>query len=139
MAEDAEQRAEQVAAAMWAAARASRGLGMALEDVGPGLARLSMTVRPDMLNGHGNCHGGFIFSLADSAFAFACNARGETTVAQSCTITFLRPAREGDELVATCRELALVGRSGLYDVLVEGPGGSMVAAFRGQSRQVPRP
>jgi acyl-CoA thioesterase len=109
---------------------------MALEDVGPGVARMAMTVRPDMLNGHGNCHGGFIFSLADSTFAFACNARGETTVAQTCTITFLRPAREGDRLVATCRELAVAGRSGLYDVHVEGPGGT-VAEFRGQSRQVP--
>ena len=134
---DAESSAERVAATMWAADRASQGLGMALEDVGPGQARMAMTVGPHMLNGHGVCHGGFIFALADSAFAFACNARGQQAVAQTCTITYLRPAAAGERLVATARELALAGRSGLYDVQVAGQGG-VVAEFRGQSRIVGR-
>ncbi len=121
---------------MWAADAASQGLGMALEHVAPGQARMAMVVEARMLNGHGSCHGGFIFALADSAFAFACNTRGQQAVAQSCTITYLRPARPGERLVATARELALAGRSGLYDVQVAGEGG-VVAEFRGQSRVVP--
>ena len=132
---DAELLAEHAAATMWAADAASQGLGMALEDVGPGQARMAMTIEPRMLNGLGACHGGFIFALADSAFAFACNSRGHQAVAQTCTITYLRPARGGERLVATARELALAGRSALYDVQVAGPAG-IVAEFRGQSRQV---
>ena len=120
---------------MWQGDAASQGLGMALEDVAPGQARLSMAVGPHMLNGHGNCHGGFIFALADSAFAFACNSRGHSAVAQSCSITYLRPVREGDRLVASARELAVAGRSGLYDVQVATQSG-VVAEFRGQSRAV---
>ena len=135
MSGEAERRAEQAGSAMWAADAASQGLGMALEDVGPGQARMAMTVEPRMLNGHGTCHGGYIFALADSAFAFACNSRGHQVVAQTCTITFLRPAAAGERLVATARELALAGRSGLYDVQVAGQGG-VVAEFRGQSRVV---
>ena len=137
MASDGELVAEQSAAAMWAADAASQGLGMVIEDIGPGQARLSMPVAAHMLNGHGACHGGFIFALADSAFAFACNSRGEAAVAQTCTITYLRPVRAGDRLVATARELALAGRSGLYDVQVANEAG-VVAEFRGQSRVVPR-
>lgn len=133
--DDAELRAEQQAAALWDGDRASQGLGMVLEDVGPGLARVSMPVTDAMLNGHGTCHGGFIFTLADSAFAFACNTRGAAAVAQTCTITYLRPVRGGERLVATARELALAGRSGLYDVQVAGSAG-VVAEFRGQSRVV---
>ena len=132
---DAELHAGHEGAAMWDADAASRGLGMNLEDMGPGQARMAMTVEPRMLNGHGTCHGGFIFALADSAFAFACNSRGQQTVAQTCTITYLRPAHAGERLVATARELALAGRSGLYDVQVAGQGG-VVAEFRGQSRAV---
>ena len=127
--------AKQAWAAMWAADAASQGLGMALEAVTPGEARMAMTVEPRMVNGHGTCHGGFIFALADSAFAFACNSRGQQAVAQTCTITYLRPASVGERLVATARELALAGRSGLYDVQVAGQGG-VVAEFRGQSREV---
>ena len=128
--------AEHAGAAMWAADTASQGLGMALEDMGPGQARMTMTVEPRMLNGHGTCHGGFIFALADSAFAFACNSRGQQAVAQTCTITYLRPGPvPAERLVATARELALAGRSGLYDVQVAGQGG-VVAEFRGQSREV---
>ena len=132
---DGELLAEQSAAAMWQGDAASQGLGMALEDVGPGQARLSMAVGAHMLNGHGNCHGGFIFALADSAFAFACNSRGQAAVAQSCSITYLQPVREGDRLVASARELAVAGRSGLYDVQVS-TGAGVVAEFRGQSRML---
>ena len=121
--------------AMWEADAASQGLGMMLEAAGPGLARMAMVVQPRMLNGHGMCHGGFIFALADSTFAFACNSRGRQAVAQTCTVTYLRPVREGERLVATARELALAGRSGLYDVQVTGADG-VVAEFRGQSREV---
>ena len=126
--------AEQATAAMWAADAASQGLGLALEEVAPGRARMAMVVGPHMLNGLGVCHGGFIFALADSTFAFACNSRRRETVAQTCTITYLRPVRAGERLVATGREVALAGRSGLYDVTVVGDGG-VVAEFRGQSRQ----
>ncbi len=91
-----------------------------------------------MLNGHGVCHGGFIFALADSAFAYACNSQGQRTVAQTCTVTFLQPVPGGTALVATARQIAQAGRSGLYDVQVAGPDG-VVAEFRGQSRTVGRP
>jgi acyl-CoA thioesterase len=132
------EQARHHAAAMWAGDAASQGLGMVVEAVTPGEARLSMAVEPRMLNGHGICHGGFIFALADSAFAYACNSRGQATVAQTCTITYLRPVREGDRLIATARELALAGRSGLYDVQVASEAG-VVAEFRGQSRAVGAP
>ena len=135
MSDEGELRAERSAAAMWASDAASQGLGMVLEDVGPGLARMSMTVEPRMLNGLGSCHGGFIFALADSTFAFACNSRNQRAVAQSCSITYLSPASLGDRLIATARELAAAGRSGLYDVRVQTTE-RVVAEFRGQSRQV---
>lgn len=121
---------------MWADDKASTGLGMALEDVAPGYARLSMTVRPDMVNGHGICHGGFIFALADSAFAFACNSYGERAVAQHCAITFLRPATQGERLTAAAAERTRAGRSGIYDVSVTGTDGSIVAELRGHSRTI---
>ncbi|HXV34706.1 MAG TPA: hydroxyphenylacetyl-CoA thioesterase PaaI [Gaiellaceae bacterium] len=127
-----EEDAAAVAAAMWERDRASQALGMTLEEVRPGYARLRMTVRADMLNGHGTCHGGLVFALADSAFAFACNSRGVLTVAAGCAIEFLGPAREGDELVAEARERSLQGRTGVYDVDVR-RGGDLVATFRGRS------
>jgi acyl-CoA thioesterase len=135
MSNDGERLAERCAAAMWEGDAASADLGMVIEEVGPGYARLSMAVEQRMLNGHGLCHGGFIFALADSAFAFACNSRNERSVAQHCAITYLRPAQGGERLVATVRELAQAGRSGLYDVQVVSEEG-VVAEFRGQSRQV---
>ena len=135
MSDEEARRAEHSAAAMWASDTASRGLGMVLEEVRPGSARLSMEVQSTMLNGHGMCHGGFIFALADSAFAFACNSRNQRAVAQSCSITYLNPAQAGDRLVATAEELALAGRSGLYDVRVEAAD-CVVAEFRGQSRMI---
>jgi acyl-CoA thioesterase len=125
--------AAEVAAAMWARDSASQALGMALEEVRPGYARLRMAVRPDMLNGHGTCHGGVVFALADSAFAFACNSRGIVTVASGCSVEFLAPAREGDELVAVATERSLEGRNGVYDVDVRTVDERLVAAFRGRS------
>ena len=124
------------AAAMWAADRASQGLGMTLDAVSDDGAALSMTVTEAMLNGHGACHGGMIFALADSAFAFACNARGERAVAQAASITFLRPGRLGERLTAVAALRARAGRSGVWDVRVTGQDGSVVAEFRGQSRVI---
>lgn len=121
--------------AMWAGDLASAGLGMRLVDVGPGYATMSLEITEAMTNGHGIAHGGFIFTLADSAFAFACNSRGPKAVAQHGAITFLRPGRLGERLVATAHEVALTGRSGLYDVTVSA-GDETVAEFRGQSRLV---
>jgi acyl-CoA thioesterase len=125
------------AEAMWAEDRASQGLGMRLGHVGPGEAVLSMRVRDDMTNGHGSCHGGFIFALADSAFAFACNAYDQRTVAQHCAVTFLRPGRRGEVLTARALERVREGRSGIYDVTVTDAEGRVVAEFRGHSRIVP--
>jgi acyl-CoA thioesterase len=125
--------AAEVAGAMWARDSASQTLGMELEDVRPGYARLRMTVRADMLNGHGTCHGGIVFALADSAFAFACNSRGVVTVASGCSVEFLAPAREGDELVAVATERSLEGRNGVYDVDVRTADERLVATFRGRS------
>jgi acyl-CoA thioesterase len=120
--------------AMWADDHASKGLGMLLQDVGPGRARLALVVTEAMVNGHGICHGGFIFSLADSAMAFACNSHGEHAVTQHCAITFLRPGRLGETLTAEAAERARSGGSGIYDVRVSGADGEMVAEFRGHSR-----
>ena len=128
--------AEKVAAAMYARDPASQGLGITLDGVGPGHATMSMTIRADMLNGHGSCHGGFIFTLADSAFAFACNSYNLTTVGAACTIDYLAPGRLGDVLTATAREQALAGKSGVYDVAVINQEGRTVALFRGKSLRV---
>jgi acyl-CoA thioesterase len=128
--------AEAAAARMWAEDRASRSLGMVIDAIGPGSARLAMTVTPSMVNGHGICHGGLIFSLADSAFAFACNSHGPAAVAASASIQFLRPARLGDALIAEAREQHLAGRTGITDVAVTRAGGELIALFRGTSRVV---
>lgn len=129
-------RAERSAAAMWADDRASAWLGMTLEAVGPGTATLSLIVARHHTNGHGICHGGVIFALADSAFAFACNSYNKAAVAQHNTITYLAPGRQGDRLIATALEVSLRGRSGLYDVMVTDRTGAAIAAFRGASRIV---
>ena len=131
--------ARKAADAMWANDAASRGLGMAIDSVGPGCAVLSMTVADSMVNGHGMCHGGFIFTLADSAFAFASNSYGDAAVAQHCAITFLRPGRRGERLTAEAVERIRAGRGGLYDVRVTGEDGTVVAELRGHSRLVGRP
>jgi acyl-CoA thioesterase len=127
--------ASRVAAAMWADDSASAGLGMRLVSVSDGTAELEMTVRDDMVNGHGIAHGGFIFSLADSAFAFACNSRNLVTVAQACDIVFIAPAQRGDLLTAEARERMQYGKNGIYDVTVR-RGDDVIAEFRGRSRQL---
>ena len=132
---DPEELARRAAEAMWADDEASRGLGMELVSVAPGRATLRMTVRADMTNGHGICHGGFTFALADSAFAFACNSHNVRTVAASCDISYLAPTREGDVLVADAVERQLAGRNGIYDVTVR-VGDVAVAEFRGRSRAI---
>jgi acyl-CoA thioesterase len=128
-----EEVAARVGESMYARDSASQALGMALEEVRPGYARMRMTVRADMLNGHGTCHGGLVFALADSAFAFACNSHDVVTVAAGCSIEFLAPAREGDELVAEAEERAREGRNGVYDVDVRRADGTPIAVFRGRS------
>ena len=121
--------------AMWAEDDASKGLGMEIIQVGPGQATLAMTVRPDMVNGQRIAHGGFIFTLADSAFAFACNSHNERAVAAQGQITFIRPGKLGDRLVARAREVSLIVRSGIYDVSVTS-GDIVIAEFRGHSRVI---
>jgi acyl-CoA thioesterase len=134
MPETGDTLAERAAAAMWAKDRASSGLGMRLDAIEAGRARLSMPVVEAMLNGHDICHGGFIFTLADSAFAFACNSHNAVAVAHSCEIVFLAPGRLGDVLIADAVERRLMGRSGVYDVTVTTSDGRAIAEFRGQSR-----
>jgi acyl-CoA thioesterase len=111
-------------------------MGMHVANVGPGRAKVTMTVRADMLNGHATCHGGFIFTLADSAFAFACNSYNLTTVASGCSIEFVAPAREGDVLTAIGHERSASGRTGVYDIEVINQRGESVALFRGRSHRV---
>ena len=135
---DDQELAAACAQAMWAADRASQALGMTLESISPGVARLAMEVRPDMVNGHDLCHGGLIATLADSAFAFACNTHGTVTVASGFDISFLEPARLGDLLVAEAREVARRGRTGVYDVTVR-RGDTVIAEFRGRSHALNRP
>lgn len=140
-----QQLAEQVRDAMWSGDHATRMLGMRCVAVGPGTATLEMTVRPDMLNGHAICHGGLITTLADSAFAFACNSYDELTVASGFTVDLLAPGRQGDVLTARATELSKAGRTGLYDVTVTNQRGERIAVFRGRSHTmrgkpvIPRP
>ena len=128
--------AEACAAAMWNGDSASQRLNMALDQIAPGHATLSMTVTQDMSNGHGNCHGGCIFTLADSAFAFACNSYNQLTVAQHCSVSYLVPVRIGDRLTAAAAEVSRSGRSGIYDIRITNQDGAHVAEFRGHARTV---
>ncbi|MFN3611984.1 hydroxyphenylacetyl-CoA thioesterase PaaI [Tepidimonas sp.] len=130
---DPQALAEAVGAAMWSRDHATQALGMRLDAIAPGRAVLSMPVRRDMVNGHAICHGGLIFTLADSAFAYACNSYNHNTVASACHIDFLAPAREGDVLEAEAVERSLAGRTGVYDITVRVRGGRTVALFRGKS------
>lgn len=134
--ERAQQLAERSAAALYQRDRASQALGMRLLEVGPGRARVAMTVRPDMVNGHDVCHGGIVFALADSAFAFACNSYNESTVAAAATIDFLAAARTGDELTAEAAELWRSRRNGIYEISVRNQRGERVALFRGRSYRI---
>jgi acyl-CoA thioesterase len=132
---EADALARRCADVMWDDDVASRDLGMTLDHVAAGQARMSMRVRSEMVNGHGLCHGGFIFALADSAMAFAANAHGERAVAHHASITYVRPGRLGETLVATAEERSRAGRSGIYDVRVTGSSdGMLVAEFRGHTR-----
>ena len=134
---DAQAIAQASAAALWAEDRASQGLGIVCASVGPGTAELHMPIAASMVNGHGLCHGGFIFTLADSAFAFACNSHNQRCVAQSCAITYLAPAKLGETLVARAREVSRVGRTGIYDITITRQADSaVIAEFRGQSRTI---
>ena len=132
----AQQRAEQAAAALFARDRASQALGMRLLAVRPGWARVAMRVRTDMVNGHGVCHGGLVFALGDSAFAFACNSYNDSTVAAAASIDFLAAAREGDELTAEASEAWRTKRNGLYEIVVSNQRGERIALFRGRSYRV---
>jgi acyl-CoA thioesterase len=133
---DALELARVCADTMWADDEATRALGMELVSVEPGHAVLAMTVSQRMVNGHKTCHGGYIFTLADSAFAFACNTYNQRTVAQHCAVTFVNPARLGERLVARAMERQRAGRSGIYDVTVTREEGFIIAEFRGHSRTV---
>lgn len=133
---DAQALAEAACKSMFDADACTRWLGMRVEAVAPGYARLSMAVRPEFLNGHLTCHGGLIFTLADSAFAFACNSHNHNTVAAGCSVEFLRPAHGGETLTAEATEQVLSGRHGIYDVRVTNQAGEVVAMFRGKSAQI---
>ncbi|MEZ5824777.1 MAG: hydroxyphenylacetyl-CoA thioesterase PaaI [Geminicoccaceae bacterium] len=130
----AEERARRSTEAMWANDDASKWLGMEIVETGPGHATLCLSVEKHHTNGHDICHGGIIFALADSAFAFACNSYNRIAVAQHNTISFIAPGKLGDQLTATAREVSLVGRNGIYDVRVSDGSGKDIAHFRGCSR-----
>ena len=136
MLNDPQALAELAGNTMYARDPASQALGMLLAAIAPGYARMTMPVRADMLNGHRTCHGGYIFMLADSAFAFACNSYNLNTVGAGCTIDYLAPARAGDLLTAEAAEQALSGKTGVYDVVVSDEEGRRIALFRGKSHRV---
>ncbi|WP_375595347.1 hydroxyphenylacetyl-CoA thioesterase PaaI [Algihabitans albus] len=133
---DPQRLAEACASAMFDRDQAARHLGMTVEAVGPGTATLAMTVDERMINGHAICHGGIIFALADTAFAYACNAYNRTTVAQHCAVTFLSPAKLGNRLSAAAVERSRAGRNGIYDIRVTDQDGKPIAEFRGHSRSI---
>lgn len=131
-----EDLARACAKVMWQEDSASQHMGMVVEEVAPGRSRLTMVVRDFMTNGHKICHGGFIFTLADSAFAYACNSYNQNTVAQHCSVTFLAPVREGERLTAVAREINRTGRGGIYDIRVTRSNDEAVAEFRGHARTI---
>jgi acyl-CoA thioesterase len=135
----AQSLAERSAAALYANDRASQGLGIRILETRPGYAKVAMLVREDMLNGHSACHGGLIFSLADSAFAFSCNSHGGAVVAAAASIDFLAPAQGGDELTAIAIERWRSKRNGVYEVTVANQRGETIALFRGRSHQIREP
>jgi acyl-CoA thioesterase len=133
---DAMDRARRSAARMYADDQVVKALQISIDEVTPGRATARMRVTADMVNGHGIAHGGYVFLLADAAFAYACNTHGPATVARSCEITFLRPAREGDDLTAAAAERVRIERNGIYDVSVRRANGDVLAEMRGHSRTV---
>lgn len=128
--------AQRCADIMWPDDHAARGLGMAIAAIAPGAATLTMTVRPDMVNGHGTCHGGFIFAVADSTFAYACNSFNHRAVAAGVDINFLAPAHLGDVLTAVGSSRHQGGRSGVYDIEVTRQDGKLIAVFRGRAARI---
>lgn len=130
------ERAGKAASAMWASDSASQWMGMTLDHVDEGRASLGLTVKAHHCNGHGNCHGGVIFALADSAFAFACNSRNQATVGQHANISYIAPVRLDDHLTAVAAEVSVSGRNGIYDVRVTNKNNDVVAEMRGMSRAV---
>jgi acyl-CoA thioesterase len=131
-----QQLAQACAASMWRDDHATQHFGMELDRIDAGQATMSMTVQNWMTNGHGTCHGGCIFTLADSAFAFACNSYNQNAVAQMASITFISPAFVGDRLSASAREISRKGRGGIYDITVTNQKGELIAEFRGHSRTI---
>ena len=131
------ERAQKSAETMWNNDQASAWFGMRIDEIDEGFAMLSLIVEKKHTNGHGICHGGVTFALADSAFAFACNSRNQSTVAQHNTISYTTPVKFGDVLTATAKEISLIGRNGIYDVEVTNQEGLTVAQFRGYSRAIP--
>jgi acyl-CoA thioesterase len=136
MSNNAQALAELAGKTMFERDPASQALGMLLAEIRPGYARMTMPVRCDMLNGHQTCHGGYIFMLADSAFAFACNSHNHNTVGAGCSIDYLAPGREGDLLTAEAVEQAMSGKTGVYDIKVTNQEGRIVALFRGKSHRI---
>ena len=131
-----EELARATGKAMYRSDRASQWLGMELQEVRPGYARMTMRIRDEFLNGHAICHGGLMFTLADSTFAFACNSYNINTVAAGCSIEFLKPVAGGDTLTAEAQEQVLSGRHGIYDIRLTNSAGDVVAMFRGKSAQI---
>ena len=131
--------AQAAVASMFRGDRASQSLGIEILEVAPGSVRIAMTVRPEMLNGHGVCHGGILFTFADSAFAFACNSYGEPMVAAGATIEFLAPGQGGERLTAVASELTRTARNGIYDVRIANQAGEALAVFRGRSSRLRTP
>lgn len=132
----AQHLAEQITKVLYTQDRASQSLGIRIDETRPGYARATMVVRPDMTNGHRIAHGGLVFTLADTAFAFACNSHNESNVAASASIDFLAPSHEGDELTAVATELWRSGRSGIYEITVTNQKGTRIALFRGRSARI---
>jgi len=133
---DPQTLAERCAQSMWRDDLASQHLGMQIVSIKPGQATLSMTVKDTMVNGHKICHGGYLFTLADSCFAFSCNTYNQRTVAHNCNITYVAPAFEGDTLTATGKEISRQGRSGIYDITITNQDGQAIVFFRGLSRTI---
>ena len=136
MTADPQSIAEACAEVLWKNDCASQKLGITIIGIAPGSATLTMTVTKDMTNGHGTCHGGYLFTLADSAFAFACNTYDQCCVAQHCSISYLTPGYIGDKLTATATEVSRRGRSGIYDIRINNQKQETIAEFRGHSRTI---
>jgi len=134
--QQAQHLAERITEVLYAQDEASRALGIRIDETRPGYARATMVVRPDMTNGHRIAHGGLVFTLADTAFAFACNSHNESNVAAAASIDFLAPSYEGDELTAVATELWRSGRSGIYEITVTNQKGARIALFRGRSARI---